>query len=838
MSQLIEPNVLHDGDELASRLEAVLDAECDDPSDAYLLACALAQIADDHLARDPVLLDEAGAVAPASLQTLLHALRVVASKMLALSPASIRCRRYRTRHAHIVNACARAIVSGTPTPRDVLPAALPTCLRRRVQMLPNCFRSFDQRPEDYERLVALFSARNPDRSVPLLVVGLRTSGSYLAPLVGCYLEAAGFRAVEAITHRPGSLLPSRERRALRRVVASGGRLLVVDDPPRTGTAITKAANELEALGAPRAALTVLVPLFERTPPTSLSSLDLVVLPWDEWAIHALLREAGAREQPVSPRKHVRGRTVDGRYVRGVGLGYLGRYALAVARSLEDFVPRVDEVRSGLLVREWLPEETRVVRADHDLARHVGRYLGARRRLTALARDPTPTLRRRDAAWGHVASLIGRCFGRLRLPLQPMIAVAARRLARARYPAALDGGMSVDAFFDEQGAIRKVSFEDGASKTTGLGTLSCDPLFDAACLLADAEITGAIAPGFAQELRGEVERAVGPDIAERWLLYELVAYSIARRAASGAFERLLAIERATTRSLQRYFAPFTCVASAADGPLCALDIDGVLESRFLEAPVIGPDAALALRSLACHGYRTMIVTGRSLDELIERCHAYGLHGGAAEYGAVLYDAATGATTELLASEDRTHLDLVRTALSGRGGIVVDPTYRYSVRAYRVSTSGAHSALSHEDVEFALTAAGNRVRAVHGIFQTDFTGSVDKGDGVRALAERHGAPVALAVGDSEADLPMLLEAARAYVPAHAPPLDGIERTRGSYQAGLREACSRLVGHHRCSHCAAPGVPPATAIVHAALRALDGGRTGKLVQALIFAANVARL
>ena len=53
--------------------------------------------------------------------------------------------------------------------------------RINAERLPNCFLAFDQAPEDCRRLVELFAERRAERSVPLLVLGLRTSGSYLAP---------------------------------------------------------------------------------------------------------------------------------------------------------------------------------------------------------------------------------------------------------------------------------------------------------------------------------------------------------------------------------------------------------------------------------------------------------------------------------------------------------------------------------------------------------------------------------------------------------------------------------------------------------------------------------
>ena len=96
---------------------------------------------------------------------------------------------------------------------------------------------------------------------------------------------------------------------------------------------------------------------------------------------------------------------------------------------------------------------------------------------------------------------------------------------------------------------------------------------------------------------------------------------------------------------------------ADGPWCVLDVDGVLETSLSGFPVSTPAGMLALRALRAHGYRVLLATGRSLPEVRDRCRAYGLSGGVAEYGAVAYDAATGRSAGLVAEHDGALTDLL-------------------------------------------------------------------------------------------------------------------------------------------------------------------------------------
>jgi hypothetical protein len=667
--------------------------------------------------------------------------------------------------------------------------------------LPNCFRSFDQKPEDCAHLVERFIQRFPERTRSVLVVGVRTSGSYLAPLVVAYLRSAGYTAVDWLTYRPGQHPPRRRLRAAEVV-------LVVDDPPRTGGVLARTARELAV------PVILLVPLFEDEPPEVLRGLDVVALPFREWAIHRLLPGAEA-----PPRGHVRARLDDGTYARGVGLGYFGRQVAAVAASLPELLPRVEDVRDGILYREWVDGEP-PQRADSSVAHRIAGYVTARARALRVERDPTTWLIGRDAVWEDIALLLEQCYGRVRLAARPFARRAGKRFSVAREPSVIDGEVRVRSFVDG----RKVDFEDKPFAASGLTVYSYDPFFDAAGAVANAAIERLEEDDFAAVLRADCQRELGPVSDERWLLYQVVHHKHARAAARGSLERILAIERATSRAAQLYFEArfFADVEPPSAGPLCAVDIDGVLETRLLTAPVIGPDGALALRALARHGFRAVLVTGRSLEELRERCCAYRLAGGAAEYGAAVL--AAHEVRSLLDPADAERLAAVRAKLAEAA---IDEAYSYSVRAYR-REDGMRGPLLQQQVAHALV---DGVTAIPGDLQTDFVAGPNKGDGLRALVERYESPVALAVGDSATDLPMFAVSEHAYAPAHARATLGAHArvTRRPYQAGLLEAVASFLGHdpRRCATCEAPAPTADTRLLLAALRAKDGGALTKLAQ-----------
>ncbi|MBV8479157.1 MAG: hypothetical protein JOY72_02525, partial [Actinobacteria bacterium] len=174
---------------------------------------------------------------------------------------------------------------------------------------------------------------------------------------------------------------------------------------------------------------------------------------------------------------------------------------------------------------------------------------------------------------------------------------------------------------------------------------------------------------------------------------------------------------------------------------------------------------------------------------------------------------------------------RAILGRREGVVVDPTYEHSVRAYRREPTGRHVALREDDVA-AVRIDG--VRVVPGLRQTDFAATPDKAAGVRALCELFDAPLAFAIGDSAEDAPMLRAAAHAFVPAQGSAGLPGARMRHRYQAGLREAVDRFLGERAPS----PRLTPEAQLLHAALRAKDDRELAKIVGAARFVLATSRI
>lgn len=160
--------------------------------------------------------------------------------------------------------------------------------RRHAEALlrtPSVFAASELRPEDMIVLAERFARLRPDLDLPLLVLGLRTSGSYLAPLFAAALGRFGYRHVITRTTRPGGPLLPEEHRLPEAVRRAGGQVLLVGPPKRSGAAMASVAARLREAGF---ADERIVPVYaalddDEHPPSRLRAHQVVVLPASLWA---------------------------------------------------------------------------------------------------------------------------------------------------------------------------------------------------------------------------------------------------------------------------------------------------------------------------------------------------------------------------------------------------------------------------------------------------------------------------------------------------------------------------------------------------------------------------
>ncbi|WP_133260105.1 HAD hydrolase family protein [Streptacidiphilus pinicola] len=725
---------------------------------------------------------------------------------------------------------------------------------------PASFCSFDQHPEDLAALARRFGAEHPTRERPLLVIGVRTSGSYLAPLLGAALRQSGRRTVLVGTTRPGlALLPGRaaEVAAVRR---EGGTVLVIDDPPASGASLAAVAARAEREGFPAEAVVPVFAVFDAggTLPPALDRYRSVVLPGAAWQVHQRLGaealrgllpgllppgveltgvEVGA-PGPLSRQAHLAvpltalvvspstGRRALPLVAQWSGLGYLGRHPVALATALTDLVPAVYGFADGVLVRERLPgEDDGAVVAPGVPTAEVARYVAARQERLAVPEDRSLRLAGCEPVWEVAARVVAPVFGRAHVVLRPaLVHPLVTSLLAAERPCLVDGRTAPRLWAaDTAGGWAKTDFAEGGFSNLNLAS------YDAAYDLAGAADLGDGGVDCEERLLADYRELTGRRIsASRWCLLRIVQ---ARTLGSPTDTR-----RAQARAVQRFLAG-AFLADLEDeprGPWCVLDVDGVLESDVMGFPASSPQGMLALRALRAHGFRTAVATGRSLPEVQDRCAAYRLAGGVAEYGALCFDPASGASDVVLPSErQRADDGGLRARLAELPSVRLDPLSRWCVRA-SVQNGTRRTGLPPRTVAALLDeqGLGALFEVVPGDAQTDFVPrGADKTAGVRALLARLGeeasAPL-LAVGDGVADIALLRWARHGVAPGNAAPevvAAGLPVARHAYQAGLAEVVGRLIGHRPgdCPRCRPPRHSPDTRALLALLAVPEAGRTG---------------
>lgn len=886
-------DLLHDLDELADLFGYAMKQN--DWLNAYLLAAGMNQVVEDYLHPDPFFLNKAAAFLekqqyPAT-RVLAEGIKVAAQVMIHLKGIATGYRAVQilqNRVAKIVNQLAEGVIDPTLAKSRIAPkliqesevlltmiSAFPADLRGQILRLPSCFRSFDQQPDDLRRIADEFSSHWPEKDRQITVIGIRTSGSYLAPLYTAILKRAGYSHVKMLTLRPNSLLNSDDQAALRHLVHRDSLALVCDDPPNTGSTLLKTAAILRQAGLPAANIILLLQLFDHGDsfPKSLQGFPSVLMSWQDWSVNQLLESqevckvlseaclpsvtvTNVEKIPDAAGKDNRHHAASlyrvgllecetqrpvYRMVRvsSPGLGYFGEHTLAVAQRLADYSARIITYHRGLVYQE-VPEPaqpltTSQLITDDRWMHRLAVYILERNRQLPTGEDTGLKLNGRNAVWEVASTLLSRSFGRgWWLVRMPLVDPYVKNLLKARRPSVIDGEMNLPGWFINEMRTRSIFKLDLAERDfSHLDLYSYDPVYDLAA--AAVEIGNEAA---ASSFRKYYESLTGHSIPpETWLTYQLVHLWDQERQD----ERSLSIyRRQMSQRMQNYFEEifFDGLDIPKSGPLCAVDIDGVLETDLLGFAALTAKGAASLRALASHGYRTLLATGRSLAEVKDRCRAYHLPGGIAEYGAVAYDHLAGQEQLLLKDSDLESLCTLRKRLTEMEGIDLDPMYQFSIRAVRRVQNGQAHGLDQDEITRVLNEAGlmDKVYAIPGKSQTDFmVNGVNKGTGLGAWLSRevNEHRLAFAVGDSDSDLPMLSLADRPFAPANASqPVKnaGVRVTGRPYQSGLYQAVSDFLGHQpgQCPTCRTSDLSAETNYFLDILAAQENGSASMILQA----------
>ena len=714
----------------------------------YLLACAAANGADEFL-RGPALRlprrfsgNRAGRAARAAHESARGLLRraavaqtlawrkkwlaavdgFLAAALIAEPPDRSRAR---------TSAAQLAALSGTLLPADLLETQIGA---------PSPFRRLDMTHHDVLTLGRRFVDAFPDRAQPVLLIGLRTSGSYFAPLLRAFLHAEGYGTVEQLTIQPDKGLGGFERRELKRCAEAGFSAVITDDPPRTAGTLFQAFDVARRAGFPREKLKLLVPVHsdasawrKMLPDDAVVTLDSAhwrlreifgsgvladrirdyflddpdvisahaVEGGEAEALNARLKAAGGkRGDRLKQIFEFRLQRKDGRdetrlvLAKSVGWGWLGYHGYVAGDRLAGFVPPVLGQRDGVLFSEWVPAGAEADGDRRRLVETAAAYVARRAKTLRLAADPVAGRGQERHLNGLVllTKALARAYGG---PLvgalaQPSVA-RALRARKNPIPTLIDGRMDRSEWVAGPRGWLKKDFEQHGMGKAALNL--SDPAFD----LADAILKFELTPEEERKLIGDYVAASGDSgvesrlmthkiLAGLWELDSAREKIFARRGSAQArrehHDRFMRAWHFLIVHSARFCGGFCDkpVERAWRGPLIALDVDGVIDRRLFGFPLTTPAGVEALSLLHRKGFCVTLDTARSVAEVRAYCEAYALAGGVAEYGAYMWDALNGEGRVLISPEAVRQLDALRRRLRETPGVFIDERHQYSVRAF--------------------------------------------------------------------------------------------------------------------------------------------------------------
>jgi hydroxymethylpyrimidine pyrophosphatase-like HAD family hydrolase len=556
----------------------------------YLLSCAVLNAVDDYLRGPTFLIPGAW-----SALRLTRAARWVVEKLSALRRwrGRVRARGWRRRFqtcldaflmAWLDSACNRAaLLQASSDLKGCLPAPLAAELLAAPTYFPSAFRKHDLTHLDVLTLGQRFADRFPQRQQPILLTGLRTAGSYFAPLLCAFLKTRGYRQVTCLTVRPDKGPGATERKALRHAARANNLAVVVDDSPRTGGALVTAVGLLRSAGFAPGWIAVLVPVHatgrdwrDKPEALALDGTAIIALEQKDWRKNQLLEPeavedrlteyfqdptvagvcvvTSSRAEEINadlqnsvdePRRsrlkrvyEVRVQTSEGQaqihYVlaKSVGLGWLSYHAFLAGQRLAAYVPPVLGQRGGILYSQWLPQSDALTEGDRAAwIETAATYIAARARSLSLGSNPLPKL---ALEWHHdgtrmLERVLSKAHGGA-VPAALKRPSIRRRLANqpCPRPTLIDSKMQRCEWITGPAGWRKTDYEHHGMGKNELNMV--DPAYDLAEAILDWSLSQ---PQENALLRAYRKESGDADVEQRLFLSKLLAGTWAMSTALNA-----------------------------------------------------------------------------------------------------------------------------------------------------------------------------------------------------------------------------------------------------------------------------------------------------------------
>ena len=793
----------------------------------YLFACALACTIDDYFGARLLDLSSFYSYLPRLLVWFRAAEWLVnTSRWLFTMAIDWRLWRWRKRwNSCLEEICALLIADADlqSTASTLASAQFPKRLLKWRMRIPEAFRGQDFTHHDVISLIQRFCTPCTTNNRPLVIVGLRTAGSYFAPLMAVYLKRLNWSRVAWFSIRPKSGISLWERWQLRWAARRHARVLVVDDYPATGQTLRLTLQILQESKIKPEQISVLAPTHAAEPhwkelaginagvsvftvhPPELYKVSLLnPKAVESWCAEYFAPSGSTGCRVVNDDRierlnarlaehskeghHVREKRVfalelsdsHGRlsrreiFFKSAGWGWLGYHAYIAGRRLEGFVPQVIGLRNGLLVTAWLDETTQVKPPPNShMVNVVASYVAARRRKLPLAGECRHE--RRTYRWtgvDEIVTILRAAYG----PYMGRLKAAGLRKQVYTYlnsmPTLIDGRMRSQEWLQTTTAVLKADFEH--HNFGGAELDIADPVYDLAAAVFEF---GWPRGSEDQLLRTYVQMSGDRTAAERIIIYKILYASLAMRHAVGRvmagkeperYDNLYHYARNfLTYSMNRFCADLINLPRRIkwSDSIFLMDVDGVFDQELLGFPHATQNGLDSLMLLHSKGYSVVLNTGRSIDHVRNYCETYRIPGGFAEFGGAFVDTIQNKQVPLIDAAGAQQLAKCREAIRALPAAFLDPGYSYSIRAYRYKDGSTIGLPEAEICSILQSPEFERLTYISGKTGTHIVQKwTGKGPTVRFLKDhiRNNSRL-FAIGHSEDDVPMLNACDYAYAPA---------------------------------------------------------------------------
>ena len=550
----------------------------------YMLSCAALDILDDYFGMGIYNFEKARSYMP--VLSLPIKLGQEGSILLSRLKGSLRGGKLRNWRKHwagwVICACNGVI---GPDPSDaatemkikeqfegVVNFRFPASLLETRIRIPAAYRSQDLAHIDFLSLGEKYCKNHCDFKTPIVVIGMRTAGSYIAPLLCAYLQRKGFAQVNFMTLRPRAILSPWDERQVKEAAQKRGRYILADEPPSTGKTIAQCIDILERFSVKREDVTVMLPVHPAGGDWlgaplkhSLGEAEIITLEPEEWfkekELHAerfldnmrpYLKELGfdgvALKDSEKSRQinaqlsdnpgkeyHVRLKRVveiiaekadkskESLWILGksTGWGWLGYHGALIGEAVKEYVPHIYGLRNGILYQGWVNENggngENHREENHSL--RIADYISRRVEKLKIEEDPTKFLAGyRESGLQSLAMILSLAFG-------PRVSKLKRGWVRkllendpCLFPAVTDSRMPRKEWVGSDGSLLKTDFEHhGFSKTASHNIV--DPAYDIAAAILAFNLQDEEREGLIQNY---IEKTGDHDVRRRLILYEILA----------------------------------------------------------------------------------------------------------------------------------------------------------------------------------------------------------------------------------------------------------------------------------------------------------------------------